>query len=177
MRFVDLPDDNWAYPYVNYLYCHGAINGYADQTFRPNNPSSRGQFTKILVLSFGWTPYAPALPTFSDVPPPSTFYPYIESAVQHGVIEGYPDGTFRPANDVSRAQAAKILVRGKEWPIFTPPTATFNDVPPDFWAFGYVETSVEHGIVTGYPDGTFRPGLSVSRAQLSKMTALSAQAP
>lgn len=177
MRFIDLPDTNWAYVYVNYLYCHGAITGYSDGTFRPNNSSSRGQFTKILVLSFGWTPYAPALPTFSDVPPPSTFYAYVESAVQHGVISGYPDGTFRPGNDVSRAQAAKILVLGKAWPLVSPPSPTFTDVPPGDWAYSYVETAVQHAIVSGYSDGTFRPAVSVSRAQLSKMTALSAQAP
>jgi hypothetical protein len=177
MRFLDLPDPHWAYGYVNYLYCHDAITGYSDGTFRPNNSSSRGQFTKILVLSFGWTPYAPALPTFSDVLPQSTFYPYVESAVLHGVISGYSDGTFRPGNDVSRAQAAKILVLGKAWPLVSPPDPTFTDVPPGDWAYSYVETAVQHAIVTGYPDGTFRPALSVSRAQLSKMTALSAQSP
>ncbi|MEP6775818.1 MAG: S-layer homology domain-containing protein, partial [Chloroflexota bacterium] len=177
MRFTDLPDTYWAYGYVNYLYCHGAITGYSDGTFRPNNTSTRGQFTKILVLSFGWTPYAPALPTFSDVLPASTFYPYVESAVQHGVISGYSDGTFRPGNDVSRAQAAKILVLGKAWPLLSPPNPTFTDVLPGDWAYSYVETAVQHAIVTGYSDGTFRPAISVTRAQLSKMTALSAQSP
>jgi hypothetical protein len=177
MRFVDLPDTDWEYAYVNYLYCRGAINGYADGTFRPNNSSSRGQFTKIIVLGFGWTPYAPAIPTFNDVPPPSTFYPYVEAAVLHGVITGYPDGTFRPGNDVTRAQAAKILVLGKIWPLVSPPDPTFVDVPLGDWAYNYVETAAQHAIINGYPDGTYRPALPVSRAQLSKMTALSAQAP
>jgi hypothetical protein len=101
----------------------------------------------------------------------------VESAVLHGVIDGYPDGTFRPGNDVSRAQAAKILVLGKAWPLVSPPIPSFTDVPPGDWAYSYVETAVQHTIVTGYPDGTFRPAEPVSRAQLSKMTALSAQAP
>lgn len=177
MQFSDMPDDHWAYPYVNYLYCAGAISGYSDGTFRPANGSSRGQFTKMLVLALDWQPIAPALPTFSDVPPPSTFYPYVEAAVQHGVINGYEDGTFRPGNPLSRAQAAKILVLGRNWPLVNPVTPTFPDVVNGHWAYSYVETAFSHGIISGLQDGTFGPEVSINRAQLSKMVALTAQAP
>jgi len=177
MRFSDMPDTHWAYGHVNYLYCAGAVSGYADGTFRPANGSSRGQFTKMLVLAIGWQPIAPALPTFSDVPPPSTFYPYVESAVAHGVISGYDDGTFGPGNPLTRAQAAKILVLGRQWPLLSPPIPTFSDVVNAHWAYSYVETAFSHGIIAGYQNGTFGPEISVNRAQLSKMVALTAQAP
>lgn len=177
MRFTDMPADHWAYGYVNYLYCRGAIRGYDDGTFRPGNGSTRAQFTKLLVVSLGWTPYAPALPTFSDVPLGSTFYPYVEAAVERGVITGYPDGTFRPGDMLTRAQAAKILVLGKGWNLLTPITPSFTDVPPGHWAYSYIETAQFHGIVEGHPDGTFGVGEAVTRAQLAKMVALTAQAP
>lgn len=177
IRFLDMPDDHWAYSYVSYLFCQGAIGGYEDGTFRPDNGSTRGQFTKILVLALDWQPYAPALATFSDVPPGSTFYPFVESAVQHGVISGYEDGTFRPGNPLSRAQTAKILVLGRNWPLVTPTNPTFPDVLGDHWAYSYVETAFSHAIIGGLPDGTFAPDRSVNRAQLAKMVALAAQAP
>ena len=55
MRFSDLPDTNWAYTYVSYFYCDGAVGGYDDGTFRPNRGSTRAQFAKMLVLwALGW---------------------------------------------------------------------------------------------------------------------------
>ncbi len=177
MRFSDLPDTHWAYSYVSYLYCQGALGGYDDSTFRPDEGSTRAQFTKLLVLGLGWVPYAPAPPTFSDVEPGSTFYAFVEAAYQHGVIGGYPDGTFRPGNPLSRVQAAKMLVLGRSWPLLTPLVPAFPDVPPDHWAYSYVETALSHGIIVGFPDGTFGPERDVNRAQLAKMVALAAQAP
>jgi hypothetical protein len=56
----------------------------------------------------GWTLLNPATPTFTDVPHGSTFYQYIETAYCHEIISGYADGTFRPGNDATRAQIAKI---------------------------------------------------------------------
>lgn len=176
MRFLDLPDTHWAYAYVGYLFCQGVVGGYPDGTFRPDNGSTRGQFAKMVVLGMGWVPYNPITPTFSDVPPASTFYTYIEAAFLHGVIGGYNDGTFRPNNPVTRAQAVKMLVLGRSWPLLNPPTPTFPDVLASHWAYSYVETALAHGIAGGFGDGTFRPEQPISRAQLAKMVAMAMQA-
>jgi hypothetical protein len=175
MRFYDLPDTHWAYQYVSYLFCRGAVSGYPDQTFRPNDGSTRGQFSKMLVLGMGWMPYNPIYPTFSDVPPGSTFYTYVEAAFLRGAVQGYPDGTYRPNAPVTRAQASKILVTGKGWSLYSPPWPVFSDVPQGHWAYAYVHTAQSHGVIAGYPDGTFRPDTLVTRAQLAKMVALTAQ--
>jgi len=176
MRFTDLPESHWAYTYVSYLFCRNVVSGYADGSFRPNTGSTRGQFSKMLVLALDWVPYNPLDPTFTDVPPGSTFFSYIESAHLHGVIDGYPDGRFRPNNPLTRAQVAKILVLGKAWTLVTPSNPTFSDVPTSHWAYSYIETANSHGVVDGFENGQFRPDLPVSRAQLAKMVALAAQA-
>jgi hypothetical protein len=175
MRFYDLPDTHWAYQYVSYLFCRGAVSGYPDETFRPNEGSTRGQFAKMLVLGMGWMPYNPVYPTFNDVAPGSTFYTFIEAAYLRGAVEGYPDGTFRPNAPVTRAQAAKMLVTGKGWSLYSPPWSSFSDVPVGHWAYAFVHTALSHGVIAGYPDGTFRPDTHVTRAQLAKMVALTAQ--
>jgi hypothetical protein len=81
--------------------------------YRPGNPVTRGQLTKIVVLTatqaHGWALRTPPIATFSDVPAGSTFYPYIETAVCHQVLSGYNDGTFRPNNSATRGQIAKIV--------------------------------------------------------------------
>ena len=60
-------------------------------------------------IGVGWTLLDPPTPTFSDVPVGSPFYQYIETAVCHGVLNGYADGTFRPTANATRGQIAKIV--------------------------------------------------------------------
>jgi hypothetical protein len=62
-----------------------------------------------VVLAEGWTLQCPNQGHFSDVPSGSTFYCYIETAYAHGIINGYPDGTFRPGNPAARGQISKIV--------------------------------------------------------------------
>ncbi len=100
--------------------CDGANRPY----YRPGNFVSRGQLTKIVVIAAtqvqGWAVLNPTTPTFTDVPPGSTFYEYIETAVCHGVLGGYNDGTFRPGNNAFRGQIAKIVTN-----------AVTDQTPPD----------------------------------------------
>src|SRR5206468_1609314 len=67
-HFVDVQPGNWAYPYVDALYCRGIVSGYRDNTFRPGTLASRAQFAKMLVLGMDWPVEHPPTPTFSDVP-------------------------------------------------------------------------------------------------------------
>jgi hypothetical protein len=177
MRFTDLPDTHWSYPYVSYLYCRGVISGYADGTFRPDSFNTRGQFSKMMTLAFGWNLYNPVFPSFSDVQPGTEFYQYIETAKLRGIIDGYPDGTFKVGNSVTRGQASKMLVLARNWQVVYPATPTFPDVPPSHWAYGFIETAIRHGIAGGYSDGTFKPNNLLTRAQLAKFIALAAQQP
>jgi hypothetical protein len=89
--------------------CDGANRPY----YRPGNNVTRGQLTKIAVTAAtqvqGWALLDPATATFSDVPIGSPFYDYVETAVCHGVLGGYSDGTFRPGNSATRGQIAKIV--------------------------------------------------------------------
>ena len=69
---------------------------------------TRGQLSKITVGAAGWPLVNPPRPTFNDVAPGTAFYTFVETAVCHGVISGYADGTFRPAANATRGQIAKI---------------------------------------------------------------------
>jgi predicted acyl esterase len=79
---------------------------------------------------------------------------------------GYSDGTFRPNLDVTREQMARWL-----WVTMGRPEAAgdhpYSDVPQTSWADPAIDWAEEEGIVTGYPDGTFRPRTPIDRAQLS----------
>ena len=93
----------------------------------------------------------------------------VQYLLDRGVVTGYSDGTYRPNENVTRAQFAKMIVGAMDWPMVTPASASFGDVAPDHWAYGFIETAAAHGIISGYSDGTFRPQASVTRAQVAKM--------
>ncbi len=166
--FADLDPTNFAYNPVQHLTGKGAISGYSDGTFRPSNTVTRAQFAKMLVAGMGWVLVTPATPTFRDVPTSDWAFPYVETAVQHGALSGYSDGTFRPTSEITRAQLAKLIVVGRGWTV-QPTVAHFRDVPAGDWAFGYVETAVSNGVLTGYSDGTYRPTAPATRAQVAKI--------
>lgn len=96
----------------------------------------------------------------------------VQYLVSLGVVSGYPDGTFRPDASVTRAQIAKMLVGAMGWELITPKAAHFSDVPPDYWAYSYIETAAAHDAVSGYSDGTFNPGIGVTRAEVAKMVSI-----
>ncbi|MDP6576149.1 MAG: S-layer homology domain-containing protein [Candidatus Peribacteraceae bacterium] len=88
------------------------VQGYPDNTFRPDDNVNRAEALKILLLSANIKPpeeYDSPLP-FSDINPDDWFFPYVKDAIELDVIEGYGDGTFRPANPMTRAEASKILL-------------------------------------------------------------------
>jgi hypothetical protein len=123
--------------------------------------------------------------TFTDVPPSSTFWLYIERAYSHGVIGGYtdparcPTGTpcFLPGGNVTRGQTAKFVSNAAGYSDNIPPNRqTFTDVPTSSTFWLYIERVYMHGIVNGYTTsppcttGTpcFLPGSSVTRGQTAK---------
>ena len=95
----------------------------------------------------------------------------VEALVELGIVNGYEDGTYRPEQNVSRAEMAKLLVvaAGLEPAAKLAEGATkFADVNGG-WASGYVNVASEYGYVMGDPDGNFRPDDTVSYAEAATM--------
>jgi hypothetical protein len=108
-HFSDVPVGSTFYNYIETGFTHGILNGYSDGTYRPSDYVTRAQLTKLIVLAVGYPLVNPLTPSFSDVPPTYWAYQYIETAAAHQIVGGYADGTFRPANEATRAQFAKML--------------------------------------------------------------------
>ena len=171
--FSDVPSGSTFYQFVTDLVSRGAISGYSDCTFRPSATITRGQVAKVLVLAFGLPINTAGGPHFNDVAAGSTFYNFVETAFNRGIISGYSDGTFRPGNVVTRGQIAKMVTLGRAWTQQNPATATFSDVPVGSTFYPFVETAFAKGVISGYSDGTFKPSSSATRGQGSKIIDLS----
>jgi len=93
----------------------------------------------------------------------------ILEAVGHGIVNGYPDGTFRLDGNVTRAEFASMLMRGLK-PDGEGAALTFKDKGQiGSWALKAVRQAVQLGIITGYTDGTFRSNANITRAELMVM--------
>lgn len=106
------------------------------------------------------------LMSFADVKPPYFAALAVEYLATLGMATGYPDGTFKPMGDITRAEMCTMLMkaRGQKFNGNYVKT-TFKDVGPTHWAAPYVAQAAKVGIVKGYPDGTFRPNGPISRAE------------
>lgn len=107
--FSDVPPDHWAYPFITTLARRGVVSGYGDGTYGPEDVVTRGQLSKLVVLTAGLPLATDGGPHFSDVPVGDPFYPYIETLLHHGIVRGHGDGAFRPAEAATRGQAAIML--------------------------------------------------------------------
>ena len=109
-NFSDVSADKWYNNAVSTL-CHmGVLGGYSDGTFRPNAPITRAEFAKIAV-SFAQANGSAVYSYFTDVKTTDWFAPYVTAAKDSGLIEGYSDGSFKPENRITRAEACAIVNR------------------------------------------------------------------
>jgi NlpC/P60 family/S-layer homology domain len=107
--FRDVPADYWAVGAVNAMQKKGYMNG-SNGYFRPKDTLTRAQLAAILTRVFGLKPPA-TNQAFSDVPPNHWAYRDIQALAASKITTGYPDGSFRPNDKVSRAQFAAFLYR------------------------------------------------------------------
>ena len=95
----------------------------------------------------------------------------LERVIAAGYMKGYPDGTFRPEEPVTRAEFAVSLARSAGLDPVASPAKTFRDLPANNWAAPLVYAAVAKGWVSGYPDGTFHPDGNITREESMAMVA------
>jgi len=106
------------------------------------------------------------LPVFSDVSKDYWTHKEISLIAAINLVQGYPDGGFRPEGDITRAELTTMLIRANKGVLKSyPGSLGFKDIVANHWAEPYIKVASETGIVKGYPDKTFRPSLNVNRAE------------
>ena len=179
--FSDVAGWSWADSAIRACAAAGIVSGYADDTYRPTLSVTRDQMAVYVSRALAGgdaavvTPASPA--TFSDVPSDYWAYRHIGYATEHGVVQGYDDGTYRPTTEVDRGQMAVFIARGLAGSDAAIPTptgpATFADVPADFWSYRHIEYLADpvRSIVHGYDDGNYHPEYIVTRDQMAMYVA------
>lgn len=170
-QFNDINDLPWAEESINKLCEMGALKGFGDGTFRPNDNITRAEFVKLVIAAFAFGTDA-AECSYGDVNADDWYYPYIASATQLGIVSGNGDGTFTPQKLITREEISVILTRAaqKSGRGLTGSTVSFSD-NDDISDYARESVSLLYGsgIIGGMGDGTFSPKSSGTRAQAAKM--------
>ena len=166
--FTDLASVPWAEEEISFLYDRGIIKGYGNGVFGPNDPITREQAALILVRELYPNETSSTKLIFSDVDGNSIYYNAIAVAADHGIFVGYPDGTFKPHDPISRAESAKVIALAYD---LTGANANFIDISNALWATDYINALAANHITVGYLDHTFRPNNPIIRAEFSVLIA------
>ena len=160
-EFTDI-DGHWAEESITELAGRGLINGFDDGTFRPDESVTRAQFTKMLADLEGLDTNT-VVRIFEDVPINSWYAPYVTAAYAEGIALG--DGAyFRPDSSITREEMAVMAARCMN--ITAAGTMGFIDIDSvSEWAKDAVNALSSAGIISGFEDGTFRPGEISTRAE------------
>ncbi|MFH1720353.1 MAG: DKNYY domain-containing protein [Patescibacteria group bacterium] len=96
---------------IQFLQDKGVVQGYSDNTFRPDNLVNRAEFLKMVMELKEWSIENEHEGIFHDVDSADWFAPYVHSAAKNNLVNGYPDGFFRPEQNINFAEASKIITK------------------------------------------------------------------
>lgn len=175
-RFGDMPKDYWAHDYVELLVEKGIVSGDDKGNFSPEQQVTREEFVKMIVLTLGLeTDSAAALP-FGDIAEGDWSYPYIAAAYEAGIISGTGENVFGIGATMSRQDIAVVTARAldaaqvKILPVTETIRFTDEAAAADYAAEA-ISRIARSGIVGGYPDGSFQPQGTITRAEAAKVLA------
>lgn len=140
------------------------INGYPDGTFRPGQGVTRAELAAMLVRLGAAEDTASSSKQFSDVPASHWASKYISQVSAAGLLNGYPEGTFRPEVKVTRAEVSAVIYN---YLGLTPQADAhgFSDVASSYWANDFITAVNAKGLITGFENGTFQPRKELTRAE------------
>lgn len=187
--FPDLKVGNPYYVGVKYLKDLNLIQGYPDGTFKPYQSINRAEALKILTeaikfqsLSFVEKPIASIKATqdassepnpykcpFYDIDLQAWYIPFICDAYHNGVVEGYPDGTFRPEQTINKVEALKMVILQGGISLNTNYTDNFDDISPKDWFWSYARIANEKSFIVEDRSGNLNPAETLTRGDFAML--------
>lgn len=170
-NFSDVSFSYWARPFIQRLAQENVIAGFPDGTFKPEQPVTRAQFAALINQAFN-KPAARSARNFSDVSANYWAQTAIQNAYRTGFLSGYPDGTFRPNQPITRTEAIVSLINGlglRATGSIDAALDTYQDenqIPN--YAKDELAAATQRNVVVNYPDvDFFSPLESATRADIS----------
>jgi uncharacterized repeat protein (TIGR02059 family) len=159
-------DGHWAQVQIEKWITGGLIAGYPDGQFRPDEPITRAEFVSLVNRAYK-IDKSDTLYPFSDLNSSDWFFAQVMSGCQAGYIAGYPDGTFKPNHSIIRQEAAVLITKLLSLTAEEQTTLeSYNDyLSMDEWAQAGIHAVTTHGIMSGFPDKSFKAKNYITRAE------------
>jgi len=142
--FTDVRSAHWASGYINIATAQGYFSGYKDNTFRPEAPVTRGELVSVLARFLKLDITAPVNKHFTDINGHWSAGA-VEALYRSNLLSGYPDGTFKPQDVITRVEAVTLINRTLYRGPLTGLAPLFPDVSENHWGFGDVqEATISH---------------------------------
>ena len=157
------PDDSGVSNWLETDEHRAYLTGYPDSTFRADRNMTRAEVAQMfyaLLLDKNVT----ITKSFSDVPDDAWYATAVKTLASLGMMDGYPDGTFRPDEPITRAEFATVGLAFAYDPLDA--SCSYYDVGANAWYYTYVAQATTYGWIGGYPDNTFRPGNNITRVEV-----------
>lgn len=167
IKFPDVEATYWVAIPISLLAMDNVITGYPDGTFKPEGNITRAEMCTLLMKSAGVSAETVAT-KFPDVAERHWASAFVAAASESGVVLGYPDGTFKPRNNITRAEGLAMIARfdsisqeayGNE----------FTDVKSDYWAAPIIAGSYRLGLLDYLKGNPFQPKRTLTRAETVEM--------
>jgi hypothetical protein len=174
MKFVDVPENYWADTSIEQLATTGLIEGYPNGTFQPQRALSRAELATLLVKSKGLELPTLKGKTFKDVSASHWASRYVKGALDMGLVNGYPNGTFKPNNMITRTEGVVVLTRFGELPVENQTALVagpYPDVKASFWASPFIASARASGLLDYIGDNNFEPRRELTRAEAIEILA------
>ena len=169
--FTDI-QNHWAADNILFVASRGLLSGTSDTTFSPNTGMTRGMFVTALGRLTGINPDSYKTGKFTDVKADAYYAPYVNWAVQNGIVEGVTATTFAPDTNINREQMAVIMANYAKKLGYTVPktleAVTFVDnASISSWAKDAVRATQQAGILAGKTGNRFDPRGTATRAEVA----------
>jgi hypothetical protein len=173
--FEDVKEKDWYGKDVYYLNAKGIIKGYDDGTYKPQNKINRAEFITMVIktleqenylYSYSWYDENP----YSDTDMSAWYFEYAFTAYKNEIMTGDEEGTFRPNDPITRAEAAQVMANIIEkYDLSKNNTEKkelkLNDIKKSDWYYQAIEKVYENNIMTGTSQEEFSPVKSLNRAE------------
>lgn len=182
-NFQDINEGHKYFLAINYLRENGIIQGYEDNTFKPDEKINRAEALKMLTLASGIFTQEQFSPSenldeetsvkeapFSDTPVYAWYTKYLAAAKEKGIINGYSDGSFKPDKTINLAETLKIYFESIGNLDYSKTTENLvKDTPLESWFSQYAGYATSLGLINIYSDNTVKPDQEMTRGYMAEI--------
>lgn len=169
INFADVTDELPQAIAIETLAADEVIGGYPDGTFKPEQTIVRAEALKVILVAFGLTDEQQAEISFTDVEAEQWFYSHVANGVGRSIVQGYPDGSFKPGNVVNLSESLKMALMAADKQVITAAAYNHPDLNDEAWYKKYFDYAFEQNLLQLDAKGRVNPAQEMSRADFVEL--------